>query len=137
MASKTKKKQTSKTGGKYSSKPTAPVKAKKKERGTLLTIALLVIAIHGVFAAALYYTSAPEVQRPWIISMMVVHFLANVAAAVGIFYWKKWGLYVYAASTIIALVAGLLAVGIWSTFYMILPLVILGWLIRTKWDYFE
>jgi hypothetical protein len=129
MASKTKKKQTSKTGGKVSSKPTAPVKAKKKERGTLLTIALLVIAIHGVFAAALYYTSAPEVQRPWIISMMVVHFLANVAAAVGI--------YVYAASTIIALVAGLLAVGIWSTFYMILPLVILGWLIRTKWDYFE
>jgi hypothetical protein len=68
---------------------------------------------------------------------MVVHFLANVVAAVGIFYWQKWALYVYAASTVIAVVVGLLTVGIWSVFYMLLPLVIIGWLLRTKWSYFE
>ncbi len=69
--------------------------------------------------------------------MMVVHFLANIAAAVGIWYWKKWGLYVYAASTILALVAGLISVGIWSLFYMVLPLAIIGWVLRSKWSYFE
>ena len=111
----------------------------KKERGTVLTIVLILIAIHGFFAAIMYYTlnTAPEVQRPWIISMMVVHFLANILAAVGIYYWKKWGLYVYTGSTILALIAGLLAIGIWSTFYMVLPLAILGWLLRSKWDYFD
>ena len=114
-------------------------KVVKKNRGTLLTIVLVLMAVHGIVAAAMYstMTTAPEVQRPWIIGMMVVHFLANVAAAVGIFYWKKWGLYVYAASTIIALVVGLVSVGIWSVFYMLLPFVIVGWLLRTKWDYFD
>ena len=114
-------------------------KVVKKKRGALLTIALILMAVHGIVAAIMYSTmsSAPEVQRPWIISMMVLHFLANIAAAVGIFYWKKWGIYVYAASTILALVAGLLALGMWSVFYMVLPFVILGWLLRSKWDYFE
>lgn len=114
-------------------------KAVKKERGALLTIVLIIMALHGIFAAYLYstMTTAPEVQRPWIIGMMVLHFLANVAAAVGIFYWKKWGLYVYTASTILALVAGLISVGMWSVFYMVLPLAILGWMLRSKWDYFD
>jgi hypothetical protein len=69
--------------------------------------------------------------------MMIVHMLANVVAALGIWFWKKWGLYVYAASAILALVAGLISVGIWSAFYMVLPVAILGWLVRTKWAYFD
>jgi hypothetical protein len=121
---------------KPNNKKKAPV---KKVHGTLLTIVLVIMGIHGIVAAFMYYSmnTAPEVQRPWIIGMMVVHSLANIIAAVGIFYWKKWALYVYAASTIIALVAGLLSVGIWSVFYMVLPLAIVGWLLRSKWNYFE
>jgi lipoprotein signal peptidase len=113
-------------------------KVVKKERGTLLLIALILIVVHSLVAAILYSTlkSSPDIQRPWLITMMVVHFLANVAAAAGIYFWKKWGLYLYSASAIIALVAGLLAVGMLSVFYMVLPIVILGWLLRTKWDYF-
>jgi hypothetical protein len=133
MATKSKNKKSSsyKAGGKK--KPVV-----KKEHGALLTIVLILMAVHGIVAAYLYYdmTTAPQVQRPWILGMMVVHSLANIAAAVGIFYWKKWGLYVYAGSTIIALVAGLISVGAWSVFYMVLPLAIVGWLLRSKWDYF-
>jgi predicted MFS family arabinose efflux permease len=120
-----------------------PIEKKKprKERGFWLTFALVVMAVHGVFAAFLYYSPtlspAPTIQRPWILGLMVVHSLANIVAAVGIWYWKKWALYVYAASTVIALVVGLMSVGIWSVFYMVLPLAIVGWLLRTKWDYFE
>jgi hypothetical protein len=41
-------------------------------------------------------SSAPEIQRPWIISLMILHSLANVAAAAGIFFWKKVGtVYLY------------------------------------------
>lgn len=111
----------------------------KKNRGTALTIALVVVIIHSLLAAVLFYglSNAPEVQRPWILGLMVLHFLLNILAAIGIFYWKTWGLYVYAGSAIIALVVGLVSIGAWSVFYMVLPVAILGWLLRTKWDYFE
>ena len=118
-------------------------KAPVKTRGTLLTIALVVMVLHGL-AAAIFYAVARQdalstayMSRPWLIALMSLHFLLNVVAAVGIWFWKKWAMYVYAASTILAVVVGLLSVGIWSVFYMVLPFVILGWLLRTKWDYFK
>jgi hypothetical protein len=139
MASKTKKKQTSSSKNRPGSKPKGPVKPVKKQHGAVLTIILVLMAIHGVFATYLYNTlsTAPEVQRPWVISMMVLHSLANIVAAAGIYAWKKWALYVYAGSTILALVAGLISIGAWSTFYMVLPLAIVGWVLREKWAYFE
>jgi hypothetical protein len=118
---------------------TARQKVVHKERGTVLTILLVVMALHGMFAAYFYYvvrTQEAALSRPMVISLMVVHSLANIAAAAGIWYWKKWALYVYGASTVLALVVGLISVGIWSVFYMILPLVIVGWVLRTKWEYF-
>jgi len=122
----------------------------KKERGFWLTFAIVLIVLHSI-AAAIYYISAkagvtgtfpsflsdPRTRQTVILTMMIVHMLANVVAALGIWFWKKWGLYVYAASAILALVAGLISVGIWSAFYMVLPVAILGWLVRTKWAYFD
>lgn len=110
-----------------------------KHRGFGLSILLLVIALHGIFATAFYYAIRTQdaLDRPWIISLMVLHSAANVIAAVLIWFWKKWGLYLYAASTILAVVVGLISVGAWSVFYMILPLAILGWLLRTKWNNFR
>jgi hypothetical protein len=144
MTTKTKNKAMSNTKSshtKASNKPGNKKKApvKKHHHGTVLTIALGLMAFHGLAAAGAYnsMSTAPEIQRPWIISMMVLHSLANIVAAAGIYSWKKWGLYVYAASTVLALVAGLLAVGSLSIFYIVMPLAILGWLLRTKWDYFE
>ena len=110
-----------------------------KVRGFGLSLVLVIMALHGIFGTVLYYTIRTQeaLDRPWLISLMVLHSLANVIAAIGIWYWKKWALYVYAASTAVAIFAGLVAIGAWSVFYMFLPLAILGWLLRTKWDYFE
>jgi len=118
---------------------TARQKVVHKERGTVLTILLVVMALHGMFAAYFYYTVRTQqavLSRPMIISLMIVHSLANIAAAAGIWYWKKWALYVYGASTVLALVVGLITVGAWSVFYVVLPLVIVGWVLRAKWEYF-
>ena len=133
QSKKNKAKHQKSTTGSKSKKPI------KKKHGTLLIVALVVMAVSGIIAAFLYnsLSTAPDIERPRIVTMMVIHSLADVVAAFGIFYWKKWAIYVYAGSTILALVAGLLAVGVWSVFYMILPFVIVGWLLRTKWDYFE
>ena len=107
-----------------------------KQRGLGLSILLLVLALHGIFATAFYYAIRTQevLDRPLIISLMVLHSAANVIAAVLIWFWNKWGLYLYAASTMLAVVVGLISIGAWSVFYMILPLAILGWLLRTKWE---
>jgi len=115
-------------------------KSKKKlhkNRGTLLVIFLVIMILHGIVTAVMYHASASEAERPILIGLMTLHSLMNIAAGVGIWYWKKWGLYVYAVSTILALVVGLVTVGMWSTFSIILPLAILGWILSEKWDYFE
>jgi hypothetical protein len=112
----------------------------RKTRGTLLTIALVFMILHGL-AAFVYYAVARAnttyLDRTWLVGLFALHFLLNVVAAAGIWFWQKWALYVYAASTILAVVVGLLSVGIWSVFYMVMPLVIIGWLMRTKWSYFD
>lgn len=113
---------------------------KEKVRGTALTIVLVIMALHGIFATYFYYTvrtQEADLNRPAILTVMVLHSLANVIAALGIWYWKKWALHLYAISTVAAIVVGLLTVGIWSLWYMFLPLVIVGWVLRTKWDYFD
>lgn len=139
MATKKKKKSSTYKNTKESSSKTNPQNKRvvKKVHGVLLTVALVIMAIHGLIAAVYYSAVADEASRPWVISMMVIHSLANIVAAVGIFYWKKWGLYIYSASTIIALVAGMISIPWWSVFYMVLPFVIIGWLLRTKWNYFD
>ncbi len=114
-------------------------KVQVKERGIWVQLLLIFMAVHGIFASYFYYTvrtQEPYLDRPMILTLMVIHSLANVVAAVGIWYWKKWALYVYAGSTILALVVGLLTVGVWSVFYFMLPLAIVGWVLRDKWSYF-
>jgi len=72
--------------------------APRKIRGTWLTIALVAIVLHGLLAAVYYAAAKVDsayMARPWLISLMVLHFLANVLAAIGIWYWKKWGVYIY------------------------------------------
>ena len=114
-------------------------KAPPKVRGTALTVALVIIILHGL-VAAVYYAVArrdPSLDQTWALGLMSLHFLLNVIAAFGIWSWKQWGIYLYTASTILAVVVGLMTIGIWSLFYMVLPLAILGWILRTKWDYFS
>ena len=115
------------------------LKQKSKKRGTALTIVLVIMALHGLFATALFYSLRMDdslITRPWLVTLMLIHSLANVVAAVGIWNWKMWAWQLYIASTILSLAVGLVTVGIWSAFYVVLPLAIVGWILRTKWDNF-
>jgi hypothetical protein len=141
MSQKRSKNKKSQTTSQHSSKnlKSRQKQAREKERGWLLSLVLVIMALHGLAASYFYINvqNMPEVQKPFVIWLMVLHSLANVVAAIGIWNWKKWALYVYAGSTIASVVAGLLSIGAWSVFYMVLPLAIVGWLLRTKWEYFD
>jgi hypothetical protein len=145
MSSKSKKRNKPQTQPKNRSQSQPAKKSKYHarrkplERGTILTILLVAIAVHGIFATVLYYNlrvNETYITRPWLLTFMVVHSLANVIAAVGIWQWKKWGWQLYMGSTVLSLVVGLLTVGMWSAFYMVLPLAIVGWALRNKWNNF-
>ena len=114
-------------------------KSTSKERGIFLTILLVIMALHGLLATAVYYSLRMDdslINRPWLVTLMLIHSAANVIAAVGIWNWKMWAWQLYIASTVLSLVVGLLTVGIWSAFYVVLPLAIVGWALRTKWGQF-
>jgi hypothetical protein len=140
MTKSKKGKGASKSTSKGSSKATSKGKPiQHKKRGIWLSLLLVVMALHGIFATYFYYVWRMEgaaLDRPWILTLMIIHSLANLVAAVGIWFWQKWALYVYAASTVLGVVVGLISVGVWSVFYIVLPLAIVGWVLRTKWGNF-
>jgi cation transport ATPase len=128
----------------HSSKPSSKPQQKKQEHhhehGIAMTVVIVMIVLHGLVAAYAYNAYRMDtayLSKPWVSGLMAVHSLANVIAALGIYWWKKWGLYIYAGSTVLAVVLGLITVGIWSLFYFVLPAVIVGWVLRTKWNYFS
>ena len=114
--------------------------SKSKNRGALLTILLVIMALHGLAATYLFYSLRIDesmISRPWLLTLMAIHSLANVIAAVGSWKWKMWAWNLYIASTILSLAVGLVSIGMWSVFYMVLPLAIVGWALRTKWNQFS
>ena len=114
-------------------------KSQTKTRGTFLTILLVIMALHGIVATFVFYSLRMDdsmISRTWLVTLMLIHSVANVIAAVGIWKWKMWAWQLYIASTILGLAVGLLTMGMLSAFYAVLPLAIVGWALRTKWDNF-
>lgn len=135
--SKSSSKSTHSNAKKYPSKTNVKAqKRKNPKRSTLLAIVLVLMALHGIFAAVLFYAQnqAFPLGRNWMLSLMVLHSLADVVAVVAIWYWKKWGLYVYAASAILGTVVGMMAVGWSAALYFILPVAIVAYLLRYQWE---
>ena len=113
-----------------------PKKPVRKQRGTLLTILLVVILLHSIFASYLaYYTLKEDYSgsATWIIVSLVLVTLGNLVAAVGMWFWKKWAVYLYGAMAVVAGIVHIVLTG--STmvlFYDLIPVVILGYVIRVQ-----
>jgi len=114
----------------------------KPKRGTGWSIWLIIIVIHAfvVAFATLSLMKSPEgVTRDWLIVGLLIFTAAKAIAALGMWNWKTWGLYMYVIAVLgtmgIALV--LTSYLIWGVFYEAIPLLITGWLLRGKQQYFE
>ena len=140
-------KQKSKTANK-SAKPVSKAKGSskqpvKKVRGGGLTILLILIFLHSLLATAIAfsYLKAEYVgSTSWILPLFSLISVAGIVAAVGMWYWKKWGIYLYAAISVISAVIHILLTG--STmvvFYDLIPVAILGYVItlQSKNNLFE
>lgn len=122
------------------SKPAPNVKssAKKpvhKERGTLLSVLYVLIGLHGVLGAYIgYVTMKTEyVKAPWALAVLTLVSVAAIAAAVAMWYWKQWGIYLYAVVCIVQAVVHLMMTGsMMVMFYDILPVAILAYIINLQ-----
>jgi hypothetical protein len=126
---------TSKTGGHASKKVT-------KTRGGLLSFLIILIGVHAAFATYLAYTTLQEPYRTtsWVIPVLALCAVANIVAAVGLWYWKLWAFYLYLGTSLVTAVVHVLLTGSgWVVFYDLLPVAVLGYVINLqhKMDYFE
>jgi hypothetical protein len=116
-------------------------KTVKKERGTGLSLWLIFIAGHGLLFTYLTWSvlkpgdsSAPE----WMLWLLLLLSVADVVAAVALWKWKKWGFQLFGIATAVSIGLGLVVTASQLfVFYAIIPLAILGYLMKDKWQHFE
>jgi Sec-independent protein secretion pathway component TatC len=75
----------------------------------------------------------------WYYPVMGVISLLNMAAVVGIWQWKKWGVYLYVGLSVLSIVLSVIA-GMSPVMVIVSSLIgfaILFFLVRPLWDHFE
>ena len=111
--------------------------AGEKYRGGCLSAFLILIIVYSAFATWLIWDLMGQDRVravPWALPVLLVLSLADVVAAIGAWNWRKWGLVLYAISTAVSIVVGLILTGSQLiVFHDIVPLTILGYLYKDKW----
>ena len=122
------------------SKQTKQLSARKR-RNTLLTIALVIVLLHGILMTAIFWTVRPDVERNlgsvavWI---MLRSSVADVVAASGRWYWKRWGIYLYGVAAIGAAIVAVMASGdLFLLFGALLPAIIVLYIVTMQREKFE
>jgi hypothetical protein len=115
---------------------------KNRERGIWLSVWLILLILHSIGVALFIYFAANQPDAPstfpWYISALVISVLAKLIGAIAIWNWRRWGLYLYAGGVILAVVIGLMLTGLLSLVLVyVLPLAILGWLLKDKYNNFQ
>jgi hypothetical protein len=102
-----------------------------KQRSTLWTIVLALVSLGAVIDAIvplLYRRETYEITHPVVLGGAILVGLLGVAGVIGLWLWKRWGLYLFVAS-----VLGSIAVGLFiypmmvAAFHALIPLLILGY----------
>ena len=107
----------------------------RKERGTLLSVLIVLIGLHGILGAYIgyYYLKTEYVKAPWVLPVLTLVSVAAIVAAVAMWYWKQWGIYLYAIVCIIQAAVHLVMTGsLLVVFYDILPVAILAYVINLQ-----
>lgn len=112
-----------------------------KERGWLLTLAIILVIISGFISLAVAWSESGlrgTALPTWYIVAALVSAVADIIAGIGLWRWKRWAYYLFLASTIVSIVLGLLVTGsALFAFSRIIPFAILGYIMVPKWDLFD
>ena len=113
-----------------------PAQPAPKVRGGWLTAMLIFIAVHAVFTAVLLiaYQRNAEVVKPILWSGATIAALLEIGSAVAMWFWKKWGLYLFVATTLAAIGFGMVVFypAMVVAFHGIIPLGLLGMILTNQ-----
>jgi hypothetical protein len=121
----------------------------ERPRSGCLTVYLVLMIVFSLLGAVQYLAMGGAMRQTmaqlgttlpgWYLPVMGVFSLASVATAVGIWQWKRWGVYGFVGISLLSLVINLVA-GIspgFSIIASVVGLAILFYLVRPLWDHFE
>jgi hypothetical protein len=108
----------------------------KKVRGGWLTAALIFIAAHAALTAVLLLVfkkqNAP-IPTPWLWTAAVLVALAEIGGAVAMWFWKRWGLYLFIAAILAGIVVGFFVFpSLFTAFHGIIPVLILSYILQRQ-----
>lgn len=102
-----------------------------KQRTTLLTIVLALVSVGAVIDAIvplLYRRTTYEITHPIVLGGAILVGLLGIAGVVGLWTWKRWGLYLFVASVAGSIAVGLIVYPVMvAAFHALIPLLILGY----------
>ncbi len=114
---------------------------KPKERGWVLTLAIIYVILHslvllGVVIAEEGLPNSSE--HILIIGSTIAAGIVGVVAGIMLWRWKQLGLTLYLIATLGEIIAGLLITGsMLFIFSAIIPFAIVGYIVRMHWSNFE
>ena len=132
---------TRKTHQPHNSKAAATVNKSKRERSTLLTIAIILVIVNHVILAGLAYydlTNNAVQAKSLYMPILLLTSVASIAAGVAMWFWKSWGFQLYIASALVAATSAFLNTGyILVLFASVLPPFIVAYIYLPLQKYFD
>lgn len=114
---------------------------KPKHRNTLLTTALVIVFLHGLLMAAIFWTVRPDVEKTWgniAVWIMILSAVGDIVAAAAMWLWKRWGIYLYGLAAIGSAIVAVMASGdLFLLFGALLPAIIVLYIVMMQRDKFE
>jgi hypothetical protein len=119
-----------------------PAKEIKKERGGWLTAALVLIIVRNSVVAIWIFAQGKNdnvTTTTFITILLVLVALTDVISGLGMWKWKKWGLYLFGISTVAGIALHTLVLGPLIAFHDIVGPAILAYILTTqnKYRFFE
>jgi len=120
---------------------TKPAPKPAKHRNTWLTVALVIVFLHGLLMAAIFWTVRPDVGKAWgniAVWIMILSAVGDIVAAAAMWLWKRWGIYLYGLAAIGSAVVAVMASGdLFLLFGALLPAIIVLYIVMMQRDKFE
>lgn len=108
----------------------------ERKRGGCLTAYLVVIAIINVLVGALFGILGLQ-NLDWIILLGAMLTVVNVVFVIGIWKWKKWGVYGLGVTLGLGITAALISMQFSSAVPPLSSLAVLIYLVRPVWHLME